>query len=271
MDCAAYRDIVAAHADGRLEPAEQVAADAHVAACPRCAEARRAQTAVSGLLRQRRMVQPAPESLRRRIDVALAGTAQPTDISRRRWRTRVILAGAVAAGLALVFLPRQFARPDLLTVLAQDVRAAQTDRVALSMRGDDFDALNAYYRAHLDLAEPVIDLRPADFRLVGGTIDALGATPTALTVYQGRGGKIVCRRFRAGEIALPPGGREIDGARYFEVDGVTIRIQRIGDTICCTASTMPIEAMAQLFAMPGADHRHPSGAQAPPAARGRAA
>ena len=252
MDCAAYEEIAAAHADGRLEPAEQAAADAHVAACPRCAATRRAQTEVAKLLRERRLTQPAPEALRRRIDEALASARQPTDISTRRWRTRILVAGAVAAGLALLFLPRQLTRPDLLTVMARDVRAAQTDQIALAKRGDDFDGLSAYYHSQLDLAEPVIDLRPADFRLVGGTIDTLGTTPTALTVYQGPNGKIVCRRFRAGEIALPPGGKDIDGARYFEVDGVTVRIQRIGDMICCTASTMPLEAMARLFAMPGA-------------------
>jgi anti-sigma factor RsiW len=252
MDCAAYEEIAAAHADGRLAPAERAAADAHVAACPRCAAARRTQSEVAKLLRERRLTQAAPEALRRRIDEALASARQPTDISTRRWRTRILLAGAVAAGLALLFLPRQLARPDLLTVMARDVRAAQTDQIALAKRGDDFDGLKAYYRSQLDLAEPVIDLRPANFHLVGGTIDTLGTTPTALTVYEGRGGKIVCRRFRAGEVALPPGGREIDGARYFEVDGVTIRVQRIGDMICCTASAMPIEAMARLFAMPGA-------------------
>ena len=81
----------------------------------------------------------------------------------------------------------------------------------------------------------------------------------------------MCRRFRAGEIALPPGGKDIDGARYFEVDGVTVRIQRIGDMICCTASTMPLEAMARLFAMPGAGRERPGSAQVPAAARAGAA
>jgi len=70
---------------------------------------------------------------------------------------------------------------------------------------------------------------------------------------------------------MPAGGREIGGARSFEVDGVTVRIQHIGDTICCTASTMPLEAMAQLFSMPGARQRPPHGPQAQPYGAARAA
>jgi hypothetical protein len=170
----------------------------------------------------------------------------------------MLLVGAIAAGLALFFLPRQLTRPDLLTVLAQDVRAADADKIEFDLRSSDLGELGAFYHARLALSDPLPDLRAADFQTVGGTVATLGSTPTTLTVYQGPGGKVVCRRFRAGQFPLPGGGREIGGARYFEVDGITVRIQRFGDTVCCVASTMPMDALARLFARPAAHHRPPS-------------
>lgn len=260
MDCAAYQELAAAHADGRLDPPERAAADEHVAGCIHCAEARRAQTVVTAVLRQRRLSQPAPAELRDRIDQALTSAAAAALRARRtRRRTGMLLVGAIAAGLALFFLPRQLTRPDLLTVLAQDVRAADADKIAFGLRSSDFEELGAFYHARLDLSDPLPDLRPADFHTVGGTVATLGNSPTTLTVYQGPGGKVVCRRFRAGQFPLPAGGREIDGARYFEVDGITVRIQQFGDTVCCMASTMPIDALARLFTMPAAHHLPPPG------------
>jgi anti-sigma factor RsiW len=258
MDCATYQELAAAHVDGRLDPPERVAADEHVAGCESCAAARRAQAAVTAVLRQRRLIQPTPGELRGRINDALADARTVALRSRRtRRRTGMLLVGTVAAGLALFFLPRQLTRPDLLTVLAQDVRAAQADEIPFGLRSTDFDQLGAFYRARLDISDPLPDLRAADFHTVGGAVTTLGAVPTSLTVYQGPGGKVVCRRFLAGDLPLPAGGKEIGGARYFEVNGITIRSQQFGDTVCCMASTMLIDAMVHLFMMPGA-HTHES-------------
>jgi anti-sigma factor RsiW len=272
MDCAAYQELAAAHADGQLDPSERAAADEHVAGCAHCAEARGVQTAVSTTLRQRRLIQPAPVQLRDDIARALAGAAaaQVRLASTRRRRTGMLLVGAIAAGLALFFLPRQLTRPDLLTVLAQDARAADAGTIAFGLRSGDVEQLGAFYHARLDISEPLPDLRRADFHTVGGTVATLGTTATTLTVYRGPGGTVVCRRFRVGQLPLPAGGREIEGARYFEVDGITVRIQRFGDTVCCMASTMPTDALARLFMMPRAHHPPPfgAGAQSGPVAAG---
>lgn len=126
----------------------------------------------------------------------------------------------------------------------------------LALRTTDTDQLARFYRERLGLPDPVADLDTTGFQTIGGTVADIAGTPTTLTVYRGPTGTIVCRRFRAGALTLPSGGQEIGGAQYFEVDGVAVRIQQFGDTVCCMASTLSVDALAAVFGAPTA-HQHP--------------
>ncbi len=250
MDCEGYRDIAAAHADNQLDEGERREAEAHLAACPRCALAYREQQIVRDLLRARTLLRSAPPGVQRRI--AALGEPQGRGAQRvlPRARRRAVLVGLVAASVALLVLPLwRRAHPDLLALMVEDVRAADAGQIPLAVRTSDLDELRAYYRTtgRIEVAEPVADLRPAGFAPVGGGVARVNNVSTTRTVYEGHGAKVVCRRFRADALALPHGGERVGGALVFVVGGVTVRIAREGDTVCCLSSSMPREDFLRLL------------------------
>lgn len=260
MNCEEYRSIVTDHADGRLGGAESASAQAHLATCEECAALRREQEAVSKLLRRRAPHHRTPPEVRGQVLAALQGehaTKAPVErLFRRPLVRRAVLTGAAAAALILAVLSlTRTAEPDLLAVLARDVRAADAGSVSFALHSDDFERIRRFYAdsPRIDFSNPVADLTPLGFRPVGADISRIADVDTSLTLYRSADGRVVCRRFRAGAIPLPDGGEDIDGAIYHTVDGITVRVERIGDTICVMASSMPRAELVRLFAV---GHHH---------------
>ena len=241
MDCAGYQELVAADVDGRLEATEQAAARLHVAGCAGCAVRRRQQQEIKELLRARLKLTPTPDDLRQRVLAAVAREASVPQ-TQRRYRWRLVLAGSLAAALiAAVIIPRLHKRgPDLLDVLVRDVHAASADQIKLIPAGD-VETLRRYYNdsGQFAFTNTVLDLTALGFRPIGGAIVPIGNVAATFTVYESPHGRMICRRFPAGALDLPAGGEPFDGARLFTVGGITIRIVRDGDAICCFASDIP--------------------------------
>jgi anti-sigma factor RsiW len=253
MSCNDYRDLVAADVDGELSGAEAAAAAAHLAGCPRCRALRAAQAEVRTLVRSRAARHPAPTLVRARVAAAIERESTPSLRRRpslRPWR--LVIGGAVAASLAIALAALLWpAAPDLLAVMAADVHDAEAGVLALRMTTAKPEELRRFYQSRVDLPfeESVEDLSGAGFRLVGGRAANLAAAPTTLTLYEGGAGKVVCRRFRAGAVALPEGGETIGGMEVFSTGDVTIRVARLkNDVICVLASTMPRAEFLRLFA-----------------------
>jgi anti-sigma factor RsiW len=245
MDCATYREIAAADVDGRLDAAEQAEARAHVAGCPACERLQREQRAIKALLHQKTFTTPAPDQVRARVLGAIAGASMS---AARPWQaSRLVLAGSIAAAALLLglILPRWRASgPDLLEVLARDVHTASADLIELMAAGD-VEALRRYYddSGQLSFRNTIVDLTALGFRPIGGAIVPIGNVPATFTVYESPHGKLICRRFAAGAIALPSGGKRFNGAELFTVRGITVRIVRDGDAICCFASDIPYDTL----------------------------
>lgn len=268
MDCRTYEDLASAHADGRLSPGEEQEASHHVATCTRCAALRTQQEETSHLVRRHAPRWTVSDDLRARLTAALDG-AEPSDQtkpesivgsskSRRAvTRMRLVIAGAVAAALALVIgnLFRS-TPPDLLATLASDVRAAEAGELELAVRASDVDSLRRYYTGtgRIDFEETVEDFSTLGLRPVGAGTGQIDGVPTTLTVYQGPSGKVVCRRFRTGSLRLPAGGEQIGEATVYTIDEVTVRVQRVGSVICVLASAMPRDAFVRTTIEPGHDH-----------------
>jgi anti-sigma factor RsiW len=264
MDCAEYGEIVAADVDGLLTAAEQSAVDQHLAACARCQVVRRQQQTVKSVLHARAPRAAVPAPLRQSIVAALdeAQAATRIDAGARRTariprRARLILAGALAALLVLILRPLWHSSPpDLLAILAQDARAAEGQRVAFALRTSDVDELRRYYRStgRIEFERSVDDFSAVGLRLMGGRVAQIGDVYTTFSVYEAAAWKVVCRRFRSGQLALPEGGERFGDTRVFTVDGVTICVIRLGDVICCLASSMPREIFLRQLA--AASHQH---------------
>ncbi len=250
MDCDAYSDLVAADVDGRLSPTESAAVDSHLVSCRRCVALRLQQAEVRGFLRERAERHRAPAASRERLLAALAAESEaqpPRPRLELRWsrrRTVVALIGSLAAALVLILLQSRTATPDLVAVLASDVKAVDAGQMALAVRSTDLQALRDFYRPRVDFEQTVADFGRLGFTPIGAAVDHIGGVKTTFTVYRSSAGMLVCRRFRAGAIKVPEGGRQIGAARLFTVGGVNVLIHRDGDAICCLASTLPLDPFA---------------------------
>jgi hypothetical protein len=251
LDCNEYAELVADDVDERLSPAVRRAAEAHVSRCPRCAEMRRRQALARSIVRRRAARHTTPEPLRRTIAAAVATPS-------RSWPVRRLLVAAVAAGLllALVSLFRAGA-PGILEVMAEDAVAADAQSLPLALHTRDIGELKRYYResGQIHFERSADDFRAVGLEVVGGRIGEVGGVHTTVTLYQGALGRVVCRRFRFGEIPLPEGGETVGPARLFSVDRVTVAIIRLGDVVCCLATTMPRAVFARYLLVSGV-HPH---------------
>ncbi len=261
MDCRTYQDLVAAHVDGVLEPQERIDADAHVRACPACAELRGANQRIRSIVRDHAPRHALPPEVRARIVQALDTAAQHDSAAAvpiaSRWRVRLVLAGAMAATLLLVIgNPFRPSTPDLLAVLVEDVRNANAGARLGDVRADSVDQLRDYYRSTGKFAfdQTVEDFSDMGLRPVSGALGDIGDVPTTLTVYEGPAGKVVCRRFLSGAIRLPPGGERVGEATVFTVGDVTVRVQRMGNVICILASAMSREDFVRTLLQPMPNH-----------------
>jgi hypothetical protein len=248
MTCAEYLSVAAADVDGVLEASLRRAVDAHVESCARCRAVRLAQQHAKAVLSSYRAHGVPAPNLRMRVLSALQEHAARRD---RRVVLRLLLDGALAAGLVLLVRPLwRTEEPDLLAVLIADARSAAAQQTPLAVYTDDVDALRRYYRTtgRVDFERSVDDFSAVGMRLVGGTIAPLGRNETTFSVYDGHGGRMVCRRFRAGRVRLPEGGEVIGNARIFTVDGVTICVLHLDhDVICVLASTLSRELFVQFL------------------------
>lgn len=261
MNCGGYREIVAADVDGILDSEERLAASEHVATCPPCADLRRAQAEVRAQLRNRPAV-VMPAHLRERVLAALEqerhaaeepGAAERGNVVPLVSRRRVLLVGAIAATLALLLVPgRRGPQPDLFALLVHDAQAAEFGTLEFDALSASVDDLRAHFESlGLPFRDTVPDLARRGYAPVGSRHDTVADVPSAVTVYEGRGRKVVCRRFPLGAVELPEGGEEIGGAIVVTRDGVTMRFVRDGDALCCLASTMPREDFLREMGLAG--------------------
>ena len=156
----------------------------------------------------------------------------------------------VLALVALLLRPGGPPEHDVLHEVLAYYREAQAQSIKLEMQTDKPKVLEIYF-ADKGIEAPtrtVIDLHGLGFKLVGGSVVPLGTATSAMMLYHGATGWLLCHRFRAADLQLPPGGEVVDQDTYYSVDGMSVCAYHDGDAICLMATALSREDLKKLLA-----------------------
>jgi len=245
VNCDEYRECAAADVDGVLGAAAEEARK-HLEGCAACRAERGRQLAVRNLLRTRDLHPATPLGLRTRV---LAALTESDTASRRPWWPPALRWSAVAAvGVAAILTIVVWNRQEAFVALVREYDRAANGSLALGLRTASRQDLEAYYREHGGEGIPlhVVDLSPAGFRLVGGTMADVRGRRARLSVYSDGQYTIVCdyRLAESFPFHLPANGEPV----FFARGGASFCARRIGDEVCLLVTRMPMEIFRGKFA-----------------------
>ena len=258
MHCGEYNEVIAAHVDGLLAPEEEAVTTAHLATCPKCTRLLARERQFAQALHARTLVRPTPTELRERVMALIDAQDRPPSWaarlmpSRARAGYRIAFAGALVVLALAVLVLRQRGSPehDVLHEVLAHYQEAQAQSIKLDMQTDKPKVLEIYF-ADKGIEAPtrtVIDLHALGFKLVGGSVVPLGTATSAMMLYHGASGWLLCHRFRAADLQLPPGGEIVDDDTYYSVDGMSVCAYHDGDAICLMATALSREDLKKLLA-----------------------
>ncbi|GIW41236.1 MAG: hypothetical protein KatS3mg076_1813 [Candidatus Binatia bacterium] len=252
MNCEEIRERLEALVDGELAPSEAGPVEEHVRGCTACGRFVENRRVLRTFLRTRLATRPTPESTRKKILEAIEKEAEREVGWLERLRRlgtvpgfRVGLAVAAAALLVLSVLPWRGGREPLpLDEVASRFLELRSGDPALELRTESPEELRAYYTSTgtFPFRETVPDFRAAGFRLLGGGLSRVGPHRATLTLYEGRGGRVLCQRFSPDDVELPPGGKRVGRRVVYEADGVRLGVLVEKDFVCVLATDLPEEA-----------------------------
>jgi anti-sigma factor RsiW len=268
MTCETYRELIAAHVDGNLRPAEWQDVDRHLADCTHCARLFADQKQFRQIARTWHWEAPIPRDVEHRLHAALAAENSPLQQWWQQARDQVAswlrppqaaFALVAVAIVVLTFVLPQNQAPKRPELVAEQSKPAEQGV---------FDAATAYYKAvrtgelplsyatnnpreleealkaseQLNFSVYVPDLRLAGYELNGGVVVQISGKPAVITVYQGEEGQVLCLG-QGGTMPPPPrGARQLREQEYlYAKPGQTALYKQLPGQFRVIVSSLPAE------------------------------
>ena len=197
MSCELTQRYVPGYLDGELDLVRTIEMEAHLKACPACAQELESQQALRTALQRSSLAYAAPAVLRERIQSSLrASRVGDVPESKIKWPSLNFwqLAGAFAllvliamsgwqwtAGLRAPSSNQRIAAE----VFSSHVRSLEANHL-MDVASTDQHTVKPWFDGKLDFSPPVEDLAGDGFPLVGGRLDYLEGREVAALVYQRR-------------------------------------------------------------------------------------
>lgn len=238
--------------DGRLGVDRREEVERHLRECERCRQDLAALSAVKravGRLPQADV----PEGFEARLSAALdaaSGPSRPSDVATgaawRRWLAPVAVAAALALAVVLWWWPN----PSLSQSAAAAVSDYRAGRLVTTTQEHDAVRLNAYFADRVSFPVRVFDLGMMGYTIEGGRVHEVGGHSSALWVYRGSAGSIICQMYRGltAELPAPVESRVANGITFliYHEDGGTQVFWQEGDVVCVLASALPSDEVVNL-------------------------
>ncbi|HEV8714330.1 MAG TPA: zf-HC2 domain-containing protein [Candidatus Binatia bacterium] len=251
MNCAAYQDLVAAHVDGVLSPAERQEVEQHLASCASCQQLFTEASHFHAAFAARRLIVSVPVEVEQRLRMALVAESTPIPSWWERlfalfWQPRLAFGLAAAVLLIALLWPRLFSsapEPAWFTQALDSYHAATEGRLSFTYHTDNPQELEAAFNrsGQLDFFTQVLDLRSSGYQIEGGLVMQVKDRPIALVLYKGKDGPLVCLRQRGRVPPMPTGSEILNGAYLYSHAGYTISLVQFPEHFCMVIAPLSQE------------------------------
>jgi anti-sigma factor RsiW len=259
MTCEVYQDLVAAHVDGALSATEYHEVEQHLASCASCQQLFAEESRFHPAFAARQLIVPVPTDVEQRLRTVL----RKESALSFSWRDRLsalfpqprLAAGVAIAGLVIAVVLSQWFRsapePSWVTQAEETFQAATTGQIILAYRLDDPQNLEAALNrsGQLDFVTPVLDLRAAGYRPLGGHVISFNERPVALVRYEGTDGPLICLRQKGLAPTMPSGSEGKKGQYLYTHAGYTFSFVQYSDHFCMLITRLPQEIFQQRLGM----------------------